>query len=182
MNVGQLSFYPVMEKLDLVPQTVYNVISTVNWSCSKNDFYVAEINPSYAGGLDLCEKYKIDPSMGANCLVVNGIRGKNKSFAACVVPVGYRYDMSGVVRKALNARTVSVAPLDYVLSVSLMEYGSITPIGLPSDWRIFIDPAVLTHKNIVVGGGFVRSKMCIPSSALLDIPNSSVLEGLAKEV
>ena len=89
--------------------------------------------------------------------------------------------MSGVVRKKMGARQVSVAPLDYVLSKTQMEYGSITPIGLPSEWLMFIDPKVLIHKHIVVGGGLVKSKLLIPSKALLDIPNAQVLDGLAKE-
>ena len=181
MLEGLLSFNPVIENPSLVSRSIYDDIITKDWHCDKNDFLVAEIDPQYAGGMELCEKYQIDITKGANCLIVNGIRGKNKTFAACIVPVGYRYDMSGVVRKKMGARQVSVAPLDYVLSTTQMEYGSITPIGLPSEWLMFIDPKVLIHKHIVVGGGLVKSKLLIPSKALLDIPNAQVLDGLAKE-
>lgn len=181
MIEGLLTFNPVLENANLVPSTVYNAIQNGTWSCNKKDFLVAEIDPQYAGGKELCDKYQIDVSKGANCLIVNGIRGKNKTFAACLVPVGYKYDMSGVVRKTINARQVSVAPLDFVLAETQMEYGSITPIGLPNEWLLFIDPAVLKHDYIIVGGGLVKSKLCIPSSALLDISNANILEGLAKE-
>lgn len=182
MVEGLLTFYPVLDNPHLVPLTVYMAIQNGKWSCDINSFLVAEIDPQYAGGKELCDKYQIDITKGANCLIVNGIRGKNKTYAACLVPVGYRYDMSGVVRKAINARQVSVAPLDFVLSKTQMEYGSITPIGLPNDWLLFIDPAVLKHDHIIVGGGLVKSKLCIPSSALLNIPNATVLDGLAKEL
>lgn len=181
MILGSLSFNPVLENPHLVPLSVFNAISQRIWSCDRNDFLVAEIDPQYAGGVELCAKYQIDPSMGANCLIVNGIRGQNKTLAACVVPVGFRYNMSGIVRKTMNARQVSVAPLDLVLSLTQMEYGSITPIGLPTEWPLFIDPAVLLHDHIIIGGGLVKSKLCILSSALLDIPNAKVIEGLAKE-
>lgn len=180
MIEGLLSFKPVLDCPKLVPYTVYSAVYERNWSCNKTDFLVAEIDPSYAGGIELCAKYNIDPSKGANCLVVNGIRGKNRTTAACLVPVGCRYDMSGVVRKTLNARQVSVAPLEEVLLKTQMEYGSITPIGLPTEWFLFIDPDVLKHEHIIIGGGLVKSKLCIPSKALLDIPNATVLEGLAK--
>lgn len=182
MIQGLLSFNPVLDYAQLVPKTVYNAILQGNWSCDKRDFLVAEIDPQYAGGKELCEKYQIDVSQGVNCLVVIGIRGQNKSYAACLVPVGYRYDMSGVVRKTMGVRQVSVAPLDFVISQTQMEYGSITPIGLPNQWSMFIDPAVITHKHIIVGGGLAKSKLCIPSSVLLDIPNSIILEGLAKDI
>jgi prolyl-tRNA editing enzyme YbaK/EbsC (Cys-tRNA(Pro) deacylase) len=181
MTEGLLDFYPVLDNPQLVPSAVYNAVKERTWSCDRKKFMVAEIDPQYAGGKELCDKYQIDVSKGANCLVVNGIRGKNKTYAACLVPVGYRYDMSGVVRKKMNARQVSVAPLNYVLEETQMEYGSITPIGLPKEWELFIDPAVLKNEYIVVGGGYVKSKLYIPSVALLDISNAVVLEGLAKE-
>ena len=181
MLEGLLSFIPVIDNPNLVSRSVYDDIINKEWHCDKQDFLVAEIDPRYAGGKELCEKYQIDITKGANCLIVNGIRGKNKTYAACIVPVGYRYDMSGEVRKRMGARQVSVAPLEDVLSTTQMEYGSITPIGLPSDWLMFIDPKVLLHEYIVVGGGLVKSKLLIPSQALLDIPNALILDGLAKE-
>lgn len=181
MFEGLLSFNPVLDNSHLVPTTVYNAVRDGNWSCSRKDFLVAEIDPQYAGGKELCNKYQIDSSVGANCLVVNGIRGQKKTYAACVVPVGYRYDMSGVVRKKINARQVSVAPLDFVLSRTQMEYGSITPIGLPDEWLLFIDPDVLKNDYIIIGGGLVKSKLRIPSSELLNISNATILEGLAKK-
>jgi len=40
---------------------------------------------------------------------------------------------------------VSVVPLDYVIEKIKMEFGSITPVGIPSDWQIFIDPLILNE-------------------------------------
>ena len=148
----------------------------------KTDFLVAEIDPEFAGGIELCNKYNVNSMYGVSCLVVMGTRGKNNSFASCLVPVGYRYDMSRVVRKAMDVRQVSVAPIDFVLSESKMEYGSITPIGLPKDWLLFIDPLVLKSERIIIGGGLKKSKLSIPSSALLSLPNAAQLEGVAKLV
>lgn len=175
-----LDFKPVIENIDLVPQNIYDVINNWNGDENNSDFFVAEIDPEFAGGVELCEKYNIDPKYGANCLVVDGIRGDNHTYAVLLVPVGYKYNMSNVVRKELNARMVSVAPLDFVLEQSKMEYGSITPIGLPKEWLLFIDPLVLENERIIIGGGYKKSKLSIPSKALLSLPNAQVLEGLAK--
>ena len=180
MEEGLLKFVPVLDNPKLVPKTVYNAINKLVETCNRRDFYVAEIDPLYVGGVDLCNRYKIGIEKGANCLIVNGIRSKKKKFAACLVPVGYRYDMSGIVRRVLNARQVSVAPLDFVLRKTKMECGSITPIGIPKEWMIFIDPLVLKQNMIVIGGGLVKSKLLIPSAALLELPNASILDGLAK--
>jgi len=53
-----------------------------------------------------------------------------------------------------------------------MEYGGITPIGLPSDWEILVDEAVVAAGEVVVGSGLRRSKMLLPATALLDLPSA----------
>lgn len=154
-----------------------------NWENEKEkkDFLVAEIDSEYASGFELCNKYNIDQKYGANCLIVSGIRGDKKTVVALLVPVGYKYNMSSVVRKEINARIVSVAPLEEVLKATNMEYGSITPLTLPKEWQIFIDPLVMQNDKVIIGGGLKKSKILIPTSLLLSLPNSKVLEGLAKE-
>lgn len=182
MKIGNLVFSPVIENRNCVPDTVYNAICNWSGKCPKDSFLVAEIDSNYAGGQELCEHYEIDPKIGANCLVVEGKRNNAITYAVCLVPVGYRYNMSSVVRKAMNARQVSVAPLDFVLEKSKMEFGSITPIGLPEEWTLYIDPLVLKNERIIIGGGYVNSKLSILSRALLEMPNAIELDGVAKEV
>ena len=89
--------------------------------------------------------------------------------------------MGSVVRKYTNSRVVSVAPLDYVLDKTQMEYGSITPIGLPDDWMILVDPLIKEQKQIIIGGGLVNAKISLPTELFLKIPNVEIVEGIAKE-
>jgi prolyl-tRNA editing enzyme YbaK/EbsC (Cys-tRNA(Pro) deacylase) len=60
-----------------------------------------------------------------------------------------------------------------------MEYGGITPIGLPPDWPILIDAAVVAKPLVVVGSGVRRSKIVLPGAALADLPGADVVDGLA---
>jgi len=76
---------------------------------------------------------------------------------------------------------VSVVPLDYVIEKTKMEFGSITPVGIPSNWQIFIDPLILNEEYIIIGGGLIKSIIVISSKLLLQLPNAIVLDGLAKE-
>lgn len=89
--------------------------------------------------------------------------------------------MSSTVRKHTNSRMVSVAPLEFVLEATKMEHGSINPIGLPNDWKIFIDPKVLEVSRIICGSGKKISKLSLPSKYLLKLPNVEILDDLAKE-
>ncbi len=63
-----------------------------------------------------------------------------------------------------------------------MEYGSINPIGLPQEWKIFIDSKVMEVDRIICGSGLQKSKLSLPSKYLLKLNNVEILENLAKEV
>lgn len=117
---------------------------------------------------------------GVNCLICECKRGENKSYVALLVTTEYKYNMSSTVRKYTNSRIVSVASLDYVLEKTKMEYGSINPIGLPQEWKIFINPKVLEVDRIICGSGLQKSKISLSSKYLLKLNNAEVLENLAK--
>jgi prolyl-tRNA editing enzyme YbaK/EbsC (Cys-tRNA(Pro) deacylase) len=60
-----------------------------------------------------------------------------------------------------------------------MEYGGITPIGLPAEWPILIDSAVLSRDVVVIGSGIRASKIALPAASLAGLPSAEVVEGLA---
>lgn len=165
----------------LVSKPTFDCINSIFSDKEKNDILVAEISPEYMDGIKLCEYYNIDARTGANCLICECIRGENKNYVGLVVPTGYKYNMSSTVRKLMNARTVSVAPLDYVLEETKMEYGSINPIGLPKEWKIFIDSKVMDVDRIICGSGLQKSKLSLPSKYLMKLPNTEIINNLAKD-
>ncbi|NCX94224.1 MAG: hypothetical protein EBX40_06080 [Gammaproteobacteria bacterium] len=178
----KLLFLPVLEHLEWVSPSIQTCIRNWAGSTPLSEIYVAKIDPQFAGGQALCEHYGVAPETGANCVIVEGIRQDQRVLAACISPVGERVDFNGTVRKALNARKVSLAPLPEVLAKTQMEYGSVTPFGLPSDWLILIDPRVIHVPRLIVGGGLVSSKLSFPGKTLLELPNATVLENLCKTV
>ena len=176
----KLEFKNIVDNKNLVSEVTFNYINN-NFSDNEiKEFKVAEINPLYMDGIKLFEYYDID-YLGVNCLICECKRGTNKEYVALLVPTGYKYNMSSTVRKHTNSRMVSVAPLEYVLEKTKMEYGSINPIGLPKEWKIFIDPMILNSDIIICGSGLQKSKICFPSKYLLKINNIEVLEGLARK-
>ena len=177
----RLNFKKIVECKNLVSESTYNCINNIYSEEEKSNIFVAEIDPEYMDGVKLCEYYNIDIKTGANCLICECKRGDNKSYVALLVPTGYRYNMSSTVRKYTNSRMVSVAPLEYVLEKTKMEYGSINPIGLPNEWKVFIDPKVMEVDRIICGSGRKESKLSLPSKYLLKLNNAEILENLAKE-
>lgn len=139
----------------------------------------AAIDPDLADTAAFCARYDVALEDSANCVVIAGRRGDVVSYAACVVLATTRADVNGIVRRQLDARKASFAPMADAVQRSGMEYGGITPIGLPPSWRVLVDAAVLTRDVVVIGSGLRRSKLALPSAALVDLPGAEVLDGLA---
>jgi prolyl-tRNA editing enzyme YbaK/EbsC (Cys-tRNA(Pro) deacylase) len=59
-----------------------------------------------------------------------------------------------------------------------MEYGGITPVGLPAGWPLLIDAAVAQAAHLVIGSGARRGKLIVPGKVLAALPGAVVLEGL----
>ena len=51
-----------------------------------------------------------------------------------------------------------------------MEYGGITPIGLPGDWRLLVDARCVDIDVALIGSGVRRSKLLLPGADLAPDP------------
>jgi len=114
----------------------------------------------------------------ANCVVVAGKRGGETTLAACLVLSTTRVDVNGAVRRQLGARKASFASMDTATGETGMEYGGITPVGLPGSWPVLVDSAVVDLPYVLVGSGRRRGKLLVPGKAFAELPGAVVLEGL----
>ncbi|WP_371551615.1 YbaK/EbsC family protein [Streptomyces sp. NBC_00554] len=138
-----------------------------------------DTDPDWADTATFVEHYgKELLDQSANCVVVAGKRGGETTLAACVVLSATRVDVNGVVRRQLGARKASFAPMDIATGETGMEYGGITPIGLPGDWPVLVDSAVVDLPYVLVGSGRRRGKLLVPGKAFAELPNVVVLDGL----
>jgi prolyl-tRNA editing enzyme YbaK/EbsC (Cys-tRNA(Pro) deacylase) len=147
-----------------------------------DDVLVAEIDPDLADTAAFCDRYDVGLDVSANCVVIAARRGETTRHAACVVLATTRADVNGVVRRHLDARKASFAVMDDAVAMTEMEYGGITPLGLPDDWPVLVDRAVVDAGPVVVGSGLRRSKLALPGASLADLPNAVVIDGLARPV
>jgi prolyl-tRNA editing enzyme YbaK/EbsC (Cys-tRNA(Pro) deacylase) len=161
---------------DLVAPPVEAALSS--WARG-GEVLVAPIDPDLADTAEFCARYGVALSDSANCVVIAGRRGDDVRYAACVVLATTRADVNGVVRRRLDARKASFAPMADAVERSGMEYGGITPIGLPAPWPVLVDRAVLDRDVVVIGSGLRRSKLALPSSALAELAGAEVVDGLA---
>ena len=177
--VGRLELAPALERPDLLAPVVVAFLS--QWSRA-GEVQVAAIDPDLADTEAFCAAYDVDLAHSANCVVVAGKRGEQLRHAACLVLATTRADVNGVVRRRLDARKASFAPLEQTVDATGMEYGGITPLGLPAGWPILVDPAVVAAEQVVVGSGVRRSKLVLPGAALADLPGAEVTAGLGQRL
>lgn len=171
---GELAWSQV--SADLVAPAVFAALA--GWPHA-GQVRAAAIDPALADTAAFCERYGVSMDDSANCVVIAGRRADRVSYAACVVLAPTRADVNGCVRRRLDARKASFAAMADAVDRSRMEFGGITPIGLPPDWPVLVDAAVLRRGVVVIGSGLRRSKLALPAAALADLPGAEVVDGLA---
>ena len=176
-----LDFSPALDRLDLVSAPVRRGLEALPPGMAAT-VRVTPIDASLADTASFCEAYGVGMDEGANCIVVAGTRGEVTTYAACLVLGTTRLDVNGVVRRLLGARRASFAPMDDAVALTGMEYGGITPIGLPDDWSILVDARVAALTWAIVGAGIRGAKLSVPGAVLGALPHAEVVEGLAREV
>ncbi|GAA4536405.1 YbaK/EbsC family protein [Pseudonocardia xishanensis] len=172
--LGTLAAVPVGERPELLAEPVAKAVAGLP------GILVAEIDPELADTAAFCEAYASPPEFSANCVVVSGKREGQVRFAACLVLATTRADVNGVVKRRLDVRKASFAPMDLAVELTGMEYGGITPLGLPADWPLLVAPEVAAAEAVVIGSGIRGSKLAVPGALLAGLPGAEVVENLAR--
>jgi prolyl-tRNA editing enzyme YbaK/EbsC (Cys-tRNA(Pro) deacylase) len=176
--MGKLKTEPARDRPDLLAVPVTKALEA--WS--EPDVLVAPIDPDLADTAAFCAAYEVDLDISANCVVVAGKREGEVRYAACMILATTRADVNGVVRRHLDVRKASFAPMDTAVAETGMEYGGITPVGLPATWPILVDARIVTKPYVIIGSGVRHSKIVLPGVALGRLPGAQVIEKLAREI
>ena len=176
-----LELQPALEHPELLAAPVAAALRALDPSLAAQ-VEVAAIDATLADTAAFCAAYGVGLDVSANCVLIAGTRGDATRYAACMVLATTRLDVNGVVRKLLHARKASFAPMDDAVALSGMEYGGITPVGLPADWALYLDARVAALPSAIVGSGIRGSKLQLPGAVLAALPHAEVIEGLAREI
>jgi prolyl-tRNA editing enzyme YbaK/EbsC (Cys-tRNA(Pro) deacylase) len=174
-----LELVPALSRPDLLADPVLAALRALP-AGGADAVTVAEIDPELADTAAFCDRYGVPPEASANCVVLAGKRDGVLRHLACVVLATTRADVNGVARKRLDVRKASFAPMDEAVTATAMEYGGITPIGLPAGWPVLVDRAVADAAEVVIGSGVRRSKLRLPGAVLAGLPGVEVVDGLAR--
>jgi len=148
--LGSLALAPAADHPELLAAPVAAALAT--WARSV-DVEVAPIDPTLADTAAFCAAYDVGLDVSANCVIVAGRRGDVTRYAACMVLATTRADVNGVVRTRLDARKASFAPMDDAVALTGMEFGGITPVGIPADWALLVDSRIVELPQVIIGAG-----------------------------
>lgn len=174
-----LDLRPALDCPQLLATPVFQALTDIDPELSAS-VSVAPIDADLADTAAFCEAYGVSLDASANCIVVAGKRGDSVTYAGCVVLATTRADVNGVVRKLLGTRKASFAPMEEATSLTGMEYGGITPIGLPADWRVLVDSRVAEVPQAIIGAGIRGAKIQLPGRVLAALSGVELIEGLAQ--
>ncbi|HTW18138.1 MAG TPA: YbaK/EbsC family protein [Nocardioides sp.] len=178
-SLGGLTSLPVLDHLHLLAPPVAAALKP--WEHT-GEIAVVAIDPDLADTAAMSAAYDLPLDTGANCVVVAGRRDGTERVAACVVRADTRADVNTLVKRTLDVRKCSFLSMDRAVEESGMEYGGITPVGLPGEWRVLVDSRVLDIEVAVLGSGVRRSKLLVPGRLLARLPGAEVVDGLGVPV
>jgi prolyl-tRNA editing enzyme YbaK/EbsC (Cys-tRNA(Pro) deacylase) len=177
--LGELQPEPVADRPDLLAEPVRAALE--RWPHATRVGAV-EIDPALADTAAMTSAYGVPLTVSATCVVVMGRRGGEERMAACVVRADLRVDVNNAVKRLLDVRKASFLPMERAVSETAMEFGGITPIGLPDAWRLLITAEVLKIDRAIIGSGVRRSKLVLPGALLADLPGAEVVESMTLRV
>jgi prolyl-tRNA editing enzyme YbaK/EbsC (Cys-tRNA(Pro) deacylase) len=176
-TVGRLTSAPVASAPELVGAPTLAALERLGLL---DDVGVVEIDPDLSDTARNQEAYGLPPETLANCVVVAGRREGVEKVAACMVLASTRADVNNVVRRRLDVRKATFLAREDAVERTGMEYGGITPIGLPDDWPVLVDAAVAAQPVLVIGSGVRRSKLMLPGDLLAALPTAETVESLGR--
>ena len=178
--IETLELVPALTRPDLLAAPVLAALRGWEGERPVERIAVAEIDPEVADTAAFSERYGVPLAESANCVVIAGRREGEARRLACVVLATTRADVNGIARRRLDVRKASFLPMDEAVASTGMEYGGITPIGLPLGWPVLVDGAVAATDSVVIGSGVRRSKLRLPGEVLAGLPGVEVVDGLGR--
>ena len=176
-RIGSLTTVSALDHPELLGVPVAKVLEA--WEHA-GEVLVAAIDADLADTAAMTEAYQVPLEASANCVVVSGRRAGEERVAACVVRADTRADVNNLVKRTLDVRKATFLAMERAVEDTGMEYGGITPVGLPGGWRVLVDAACVDIDTAIIGSGVRRSKLLLPGRRLADLPSAEVLSDLGR--
>jgi prolyl-tRNA editing enzyme YbaK/EbsC (Cys-tRNA(Pro) deacylase) len=166
----------LVQRLDIVPDSRRSeyLPAKVLTCLPIQDVIVFVVDDDASDTARFSERYGFDLEDCANTIVLRYRRAGVEQHAAVVTLGSRRLDVNGAVKERLGAQRLSFAKREVATELTGMEFGGITAFGVPDDWTILVDSAVMDRQQVVMGAGVRLAKLLLPPTLLVQLPNVDV--------
>jgi len=176
MWFDQLDLLPAGEHQDMMAAPTAAAISLIP------EAMVFAIDPADADTATLTSKFNLPLGASGNAVLITGFREGQQRNCCCMTPADRRVDVNHTVKQTLDVRKCSFASMDQAVEASGMEYGGITPIGLPPEWPVWLDSYLAELDWVLIGSGVRSSKLIVPGASLLRLPSARLVDALTMSI
>lgn len=176
MWFDRLAISPAAEHLDWMAAPTADAIGLIP------EALIFAIDPADADTATLTSKLDLPLAASGNAVLITGFRQGEARHCCAMTPATRRVDVNHTVKAKLDVRKCSFAAMDEAVAVSGMEYGGITPIGLPVDWPVWLDAHLADLDWVLIGSGIRSSKLIVPGAGLLRLPGAQLVDDLTVSV
>lgn len=138
-------------------------------------FEVLACAPELADTAQFCSHYGIPADDACNAILV-ALKTEPKRFVACLVRADTKLDVNRKVSALVGVKRLSFASAEETAELTGMMIGGVTIPGLPQGVPIYVDERVMERTQIVIGGGNRSSKLRLPPTELLKLPDAHVAD------
>ncbi|SOF00323.1 Cys-tRNA(Pro) deacylase, prolyl-tRNA editing enzyme YbaK/EbsC [Burkholderia sp. OK233] len=168
--------HELVKQLDVIPaeQLSAHLPAHVVENLPAHGVTVFAVSDDASDTVEFSARYGFGLAHCANTIVIRYRKEGAEHYAALVSLGSLRLDINGAVKAALGAQRLSFAKREAAVEHSGMEFGGITAFGLPEDWRILVDAAVMERTQIVMGAGVRAAKLLLAPEVLQQWPRCEV--------
>lgn len=143
------------------------------------DYEIVAIDPDYADTAAFCAHYGFALEESANAIVIASKRPPGRH-SACLALATTRLDVNHRVRDLMGVKKLSFASAEATMELTGMMIGGVTPFALPPGLPVYVDAAVMTVSQVIVGGGDRATKVLVDPEVFERMDEVQVVEGLAQ--
>jgi len=143
------------------------------YNASLDKLEVFECKDEFSDTQSFCDNYGYKIEDSCNAILIKSKKPEEFYSLFCVLGSS-RLDVNHKAKSLMGARKVSFASKEEAEEVTNQIYGGISPLGLPSEIKIFIDKEVLKREKIFIGAGNRVSKFFLKPESLVELTQGRV--------
>ena len=150
---------------------------TVNeiYNANLDKLEVFECKDEFSDTQSFCDNYGYKIEDSCNAILIKSKKPEEFYSLFCVLGSS-RLDVNHKAKSLMESKKVSFASKEEAEKVTNQIYGGISPLGLPSEIKIFIDKEVLLREKIFIGAGNRVSKFFLKPESLVELTQGKIEE------